>query len=80
MLTLKDRVAGRVLHGSNFSPPPYLTPEEEKELVDFLITSIKMGNGKTRRLVLKIVETAVWFSLLTTELREGAGGLFDHFQ
>ena len=39
--TLKDRVAGRVLHG----PQPYLTTEEDKELVDFLITSSKMGYG-----------------------------------
>ena len=60
--TLKDRVAGRVLHGSNFSPQRYLTTEEEKELVDFLTTSIKMGYGKRRRHVLKIVEAAVWFS------------------
>ena len=67
LTTLKDRVAGRVLHGSNFGPQPYLTTEEEKELVDFFITSYKMGYGKTRRQVLKIVETAVWFSLLTTE-------------
>ena len=60
--TLKDRVTGRVLHGSNFSPQPYLTTEEEKQLVDFLITSSKMGYGKTRRQVLKIVEAAVWFA------------------
>ena len=44
--TLKHRVAGRVLHGSNFGPQPYLTTEEEKELVDFLITSSKMGYWK----------------------------------
>ena len=47
---------------SNFSPQPYLTTEEEKQLVDFLITSSKMGYGKTRRQVLKIVEAAVWFA------------------
>ena len=58
--TLKDRDGGRVLYGSNFSPQPYLTTEEEKELVDFLITSSKMGYGKTRRQVLKIVEAAVF--------------------
>ena len=33
--TLIDRVAGRVLHGSNFGPQRFLTTEEEKELVDF---------------------------------------------
>ena len=53
--TFKDRVAGRVLHGSDFGPQPYLTTEEEKELVDFLITSSKMGYGKTRRQFLKLL-------------------------
>ena len=57
--TLKDWVAGRVLQGPNFDPQAYLTTEEEKELVDFLITSSKMGY---RRQVFKIVEAAVWFS------------------
>ena len=33
--TLKDRIAGRVAHGCNMGPKPYLTYEEEKELVEF---------------------------------------------
>ena len=57
--TLKDRLSGRVVHGTNIGPKPYLTKEEEKELVDFLITCSKMGYGKTRSEVLKIVEAAV---------------------
>ena len=57
--TLKDRISGRVLHGCKAGPKPYLTFEEEKELVDFLIKCSKMGYGKTRGEVLKIVEATV---------------------
>ena len=57
--TLKDRISGRVVHGSKSGPKPYLTYEEEKEMVDFLITCSKMGYGKTRNEVLKIVEAAM---------------------
>ena len=54
--TLKDRIAGRVIHGTNMGPKPYLTHDEEEELVKFLIQCSKMGYGKTRGEVLKIVE------------------------
>ena len=57
--TLKDRISGRVVHGSKSGPKPYLTYEQEKEMVDFLITCSKMGYGKTRNEVLKIVEAAM---------------------
>jgi len=35
--TLKDKVSGRVIHGSDMGPKKYLTKEEEKELVEFLL-------------------------------------------
>ena len=54
--TLKDRLSGRVIHGTNIGPKPYLTQEEEKQLVEFLVNCYKMGYGKTRGEVLKIVE------------------------
>ena len=54
--TLKDRLSGRVIHGTNIGPKPYLTQEEEKQLVQFLVNCCKMGYGKTRGEVLKIVE------------------------
>ena len=44
--TLKDRIAGRVVHGTNMGTQPYLTREEEMELVDFLITYSNTGYGK----------------------------------
>ena len=53
---LKDRLSGRVIHGTNIGPKPYLTHEEEKQLVEFLVNCCKMGYGKTRGEVLKIVE------------------------
>ena len=57
--TLKDRVSGRVIHGSNMGPKMYLTYEEEKELVDFLLNCARMGYAKTRQDVLKIVHNAM---------------------
>ena len=53
--TLKDRISGRVKHGSRPGPPPYLTPTEENELVDFLVQCSKIGYGKTRREIFSIV-------------------------
>ena len=54
--TLKDRVAGRVTPGSKMGQKPYLTEDEEKELVKLVTDCAKMGYGKTRRDVVKIVE------------------------
>ena len=54
--TLKDRLSGRVVHGHKSGPRPYLDPDEEKELTDFLISSAECGYGKTRREVMSIVE------------------------
>ena len=47
--TLKDRLSGRVEHGSKPGPDPYLNDEEEAELSTFLQRCSSMGYGKTRR-------------------------------
>ena len=39
--TQKDRASGRVIHGSDMGPKKYLTKEEEKELVEFLLNCSK---------------------------------------
>ncbi len=57
--TLKDRIAGRVIHGTNIGRDPFLSKQEEEELVKFLVKCFKMGFGKTRAEVLKIVEATV---------------------
>ena len=54
--TLKDRLSGRVLHGRNPGPRPYLDSSEENELADFLVSSAECGYGKTRHEVMSIVE------------------------
>ena len=54
--TLKDRLSGRVEHGKNFGPVPYLSSEEEAELIEFLTKCAAMGLGKTKREVFNIVE------------------------
>ena len=53
--TLKDRLNGRVIHDTNMGPTPYLTYEEEKELVKFILNCSRMGYGKTRGELLRIV-------------------------
>ena len=45
--TLKDRISGRVKHGSKPGPAPYLTADEESKLVEFLSTYAAIGYGKT---------------------------------
>ena len=57
--TLKDCVSGRIVHGSNMGPKTYLTNEEVKELVVFLLNCAKISYAKTRQDVLKIVHKAV---------------------
>ena len=50
--SLKDRLAGRVIHGTKIGP-------KEKELVNFLVGCSKMGYGNTRSEVLKIVKATM---------------------
>ncbi len=54
--TLRNRLSGRVVHGTNPGPAPYLTKSEESELVDYLHSTSKVGYGKTRQQVMSIVE------------------------
>ena len=53
--TLKDRVAGRVDHGCKSGRTPYLSRDEEEELVDYLVTCSEIGYPKKREDVLGIV-------------------------
>ena len=54
--SLKNRLSGRVVHGTKPGPRPYLDKNEEKELSEFLQKCSSMGYGKTRKDVLKIAE------------------------
>ena len=46
--TLRDRVSGRVVHGTKPGPKPYLSSVEETELANFLVDFAKAGYGKSR--------------------------------
>lgn len=57
--TLYDRVSGRISFGARSGPPRYLTDQEEKELVSFLIGCAKIGFAKSRKEVLVIVQSFI---------------------
>ena len=54
--TLKNRLSGKVVDGTNPGPVPYLDNEEEQELGEYLIQANKVGYGKTRHQVKVIAE------------------------
>ena len=54
--TLKDRLSGRVVHGRKPGPAPYLSPEEEDELEDYVFEACSIGYGKTRRQLKSLAE------------------------
>jgi len=54
--TLRDRLSGRVVHGTHPGPAPYLEKDEETQLVEYLTSTSKVGYGKTRKQVMNIVE------------------------
>ena len=54
--TLSDHVLGKVELGKKPGPPPVLTPEEEKYLVQWTIDMYEIGYGQTQRQVTKMVK------------------------
>ena len=55
--TLGDRVSGKVVHGTNPGPKPFLNAVEEKELSSFLVDVAKAGYGKTRKQIMGLAES-----------------------
>ena len=55
--TVSDRITGRVLHGTKSGPVKYLSEQEEKELVKFLIGCSKIGFAKSRKEVLMLTRS-----------------------
>ena len=54
---LGDRVSGKVVHGTNLRPKPFLMPVEEKELLNFIVDVAKAGYGKTRKQIMGLAES-----------------------
>ena len=55
--TLRDRISGRVVHGTKPGPGPYLSSTEEAELSSFLQPCSKVGYGRTRTDVMGIARS-----------------------
>ena len=75
--TLKDRLSGRVNHNSKPGPAPYLTEEEERELVDFLVQVARLGYGKTKQEVIDIVRKTLEKREPVLQSSVGKGGVLD---
>ena len=46
--TLKDRMSGKVVHGSKPGRKLYLNSDEEESLAEHLVEAASIGYGKTR--------------------------------
>ncbi len=57
--TLYDHVSGKVSRLAKPGPKPYLSEEEEEELVNFLVKCAQIGYPHTRMQVLAIVQEIV---------------------
>ena len=57
--TLYDRMSGKVCHGENPGPRPYLSKPEEKDLSDFLVEVAKAGYGKSWQQVKALAANAI---------------------
>ena len=55
--TVRNRLSGRVVHGTKPGPKPYLSNDEEKELSSFLQSCANVGYGKTRKDVMSIAQS-----------------------
>ena len=71
--TLKDRLAGRVAHEARSGPTPYLTRDEESELVAFLVKCAEIGFPERKDEVIGIVQSIVQKKRGTLEGFSGNG-------
>ena len=76
--TLRDRVSGKVLHGTKPGPKPYLSPVEEKELANYLVEVAKAGYGKSRSQIKGLAE-AVAREKATLRKQKISDGWFRRF-
>ena len=76
--TLRDRVSGKVLHGTKPGPKPYLSPVEEKELANYLVEVAKAGYGKSRSQIKGLAE-AVAREKATLRKKKISDGWFRRF-
>ena len=69
--TLYDRVTGKVKFGARSGPDPYLTNEEEEELLNFLLKCSDIGYSHSRKQVISIVQQVVDGKRIQTVVSNG---------
>ena len=77
--TLKDRVSGKIKHGSKPGRTPYLSNDEEKELVSYLNTCSKIGYPKTRDNVVRSQDSRKKERWHCWKILMGRGGGFERW-
>ena len=69
--TLHDHISGRIQYGAKSGPKAYLTAEEEKELVIFLLRCAKIGYPHTKKEVFAIVQQIIDNKGIKTTITNG---------
>ena len=77
--TLCDRVSGKVVHGTNPGPKPFLTSVEEKELSNFIVDVAKAGYGKTRKQIMGLADSVAQDKRRMTGQKKITDGWFRRF-
>ena len=69
--TLHDHISGKVEHGSKPGRGSYLSPEEEEELVSFLIKCARIGYPHTRKQLMALVQAIAKGKGIETTISDG---------
>ena len=77
--TLRDRVNGKVVHGTKPGPKPFLSSTEENELSNFLLDVAKAGYGKSRKQVKDLAEAVARDKGRLTTSKKLSDGWFRRF-
>ena len=69
--TLADHVQGRVFAGAVGGRQPYLSPTEEKELVDFIIRSAEIGFPRGQKEIIAMVQNVCDYKGIEVKVSHG---------
>ena len=69
--TLGDRVSGRVQPGAVSGPPKYLSTNEEKELVKFVLGCASIGYARSRKELIALVQSIIENKGITNHVTNG---------
>lgn len=69
--TLKDRLSGRVVHGTKPGPKPFLSSNEESDLAEFLVEAAKIGYGRTISVSLNLIYNSKTITQISESVMDG---------